>query len=103
MPNNKLAEALAELELASRIAANEGVLDTFGHVSMRHPNNPRRYFLSKSSSPDMVTAEGLIEYDLDSRPVQEPGAAQYSDARRAWYPRRRVLDVERDQRTARDA
>ena len=62
---DKLTEARAELALANRIAANEGVLDTFGHVSMRHPDNPRRYFLSKSSAPDMVTPDGLIEYDLD--------------------------------------
>ncbi len=74
-----LAEALRELALANRIAANEGVLDTFGHVSMRHPGNPQRYFLSRSSAPDMVTPDGLIEYDLDSRPVRDPGAAQYSE------------------------
>jgi len=78
VPNN-LAEALRELALGNRIAANKGVLDTFGHVSMRHPDNPQRYFLSRSSAPDMVTAEGLIEYDLDSRPVRHPGAAQYSE------------------------
>ncbi len=78
MPN-MLKEARAELALANRIAANEGVLDTFGHVSMRHPANPQRYFLSRSSAPDMVTAEGLIEYDLDSRPVRDPGASQYSE------------------------
>ena len=76
---NKLAEARAELALANRIAANEGVLDTFGHVSMRHPDNPRRYFLSKSSAPDMVTADGLIEYDLDSQPVRDPCVGQYSE------------------------
>ena len=63
---NKLKEARVELALANRIAANEGVLDTFGHVSMRHPDDPNRYFLSCSSAPDMVTAEGLIEYDLNS-------------------------------------
>ena len=74
-----LTEALRELALANRIAANEGVLDTFGHVSMRHPDNPQRYFLSRSSAPDMVRAEGLIEYDLDSRPVRDPGATQYSE------------------------
>ena len=74
-----LTEALRELALANRIAANEGVLDTFGHVSMRHPDNPQRYFLSRSSAPDMVRAEGLIEYDLNSRPVRDPGAAQYSE------------------------
>jgi HCOMODA/2-hydroxy-3-carboxy-muconic semialdehyde decarboxylase len=74
-----LTEALRELALANRIAANEGVLDTFGHVSMRHPGNPNRYFLSRSSSPDMVVPEGLIEYDLDSRPVRDPGVPQYSE------------------------
>jgi len=79
VPNKKLDDARAELALGNRIAANEGVLDTFGHVSMRHPDNPHRYFLSRSSAPDMVTAEGLIEYDLDSQPLREPGVAQYSE------------------------
>lgn len=74
-----LTGALRELALANRIAANEGVLDTFGHISMRHPNNPNRYFLSRSSSPDMVTPEGLIEYDLDSQPLRNPGVPQYSE------------------------
>ena len=76
---NTLKDALAELALANRIAANEGVVDTFGHVSMRHPDNPNRYFLSRSSSPDMVTAGGLIEYDLDSQPVRDTGVPQYSE------------------------
>ncbi len=74
-----LTEARRELALANKIAANEGVLDTFGHVSMRHPNNPNRYFLSRSSAPDMVTPDGLIEYDLDSQPVRDPGVPQYSE------------------------
>ena len=76
---DRLTEARADLALANRIAANENVLDTFGHVSMRHPDNPRRYFLSKSSAPDMVTPDGLIEYDLDSRPIRDPSVAQYSE------------------------
>jgi HCOMODA/2-hydroxy-3-carboxy-muconic semialdehyde decarboxylase len=76
---NSLSEARAELALANKIAANEGVLDTFGHVSMRHPDNPQRYFLSRSSAPDMVTADGLIEYDLDSRPVRDANVPQYSE------------------------
>jgi ribulose-5-phosphate 4-epimerase/fuculose-1-phosphate aldolase len=74
-----LTEARRELALANRIAANEGVLDTFGHVSMRHPGNPKRFFLSRSSAPDMVTVEGVIEYDLDSQPVRDPGVPQYSE------------------------
>jgi len=74
-----LNEMLRELALANRVAANEGVVDTFGHVSMRHPDKHDRYFLSRSSAPDMVTPEGLIEYDLDSRPVRDRGLPQYSE------------------------
>lgn len=74
-----LAEPLRDLALANRIAAHEGVLDTFGHVSMRHPRNPDHYFLSRSSAPDRVTPEGLIEYDLDSRPVRDTNIPQYSE------------------------
>ena len=76
---NPLLEARRELALANRIVANEGVLDAFGHVSMRHPDNPNRYFLSRSRAPELVEPDDLIEYDLDSRPVQEPGASQYSE------------------------
>ena len=58
-----------ELALAYRILANEGVLDTFGHVSVRHPENPEHYFLSRSRAPELVEPDDLIEYDLDSEPV----------------------------------
>jgi HCOMODA/2-hydroxy-3-carboxy-muconic semialdehyde decarboxylase len=74
-----LAEARRELALANRIVANEGVLDAFGHVSMRHPGDPNRYLLSRSRSPELVEPDDLIEYDLDSKPVREPGVGQYSE------------------------
>ena len=32
-------EAIVQLVLANRILANEGVLDAFGHVSVRNPEN----------------------------------------------------------------
>jgi Class II Aldolase and Adducin N-terminal domain len=76
---SKLMKARHELALANRIAANEGVLDTFGHASMRHPDNPNRYFLSRSSAPSLVTAQGSIEYDLDSRPLSEANVGQYTE------------------------
>jgi len=76
---NPLTEARRELALANRMVANEGVIDAFGHVSMRHPTNPNRYLLSRSRAPELVTPEDFIEYDLDSRPVREPGVGQYSE------------------------
>jgi ribulose-5-phosphate 4-epimerase/fuculose-1-phosphate aldolase len=48
-------------------------------VSMRHPDNPGRYLLSRSRAPELVTAEDFIEYDLDSRPLRDPGVGQYSE------------------------
>src|ERR1700754_2576816 len=76
---NTLIEARRELALANRMVANEGVLDAFGHVSMRHPENPNRYFLSRSRAPELVEADDLIEYDIDSQPIREPGVGQYSE------------------------
>ena len=56
--------------LGNRMLANEGVLDAFGHVSMRHPTNPNRYFLSRSRAPELVEPADVLEYDLDSNPVK---------------------------------
>ncbi len=78
MPNN-LLEARRELALANRIVANEGIIDAFGHVSMRHPDNPNRYLLSRSRAPELVTPEDFIEYDINSQPLRDPGVGQYSE------------------------
>ena len=78
MPNT-LVEVRRELALANRIVANEGVIDAFGHVSMRHPDNPGRYLLSRSRAPELVMPEDFIEYDIDSQPLRDPGVGQYSE------------------------
>jgi HCOMODA/2-hydroxy-3-carboxy-muconic semialdehyde decarboxylase len=62
---------------ASRILADQGVLDAFGHVSIRHPTIPNRYLLSRNLAPGLVTAEDIIEYDLDSNPVNAAGRASF--------------------------
>jgi HCOMODA/2-hydroxy-3-carboxy-muconic semialdehyde decarboxylase len=67
-----LDEVRYELALASRMLANEGVLDAFGHVSMRHPTDPSRYLLPRSRSPQLVEPSDVLEYTLDSEPVQAP-------------------------------
>lgn len=60
---------IEDLVAASRILASEGVLDAYGHVSIRHPGNPDRYLMSRSLSPARVTAADIMEFDLDSNPV----------------------------------
>src|SRR5687767_1321293 len=60
-----------DLVVASRILAHYGVLDAWGHVSMRHPKNPQRYLLSRARAPALVTADDIMEFDLDSNPVDQ--------------------------------
>jgi ribulose-5-phosphate 4-epimerase/fuculose-1-phosphate aldolase len=66
-------QIIENLVAASRILANEGVLDSLGHVSVRHPDNPQRYLMSRSLAPALVTASDIMEYNLDSNPVECQG------------------------------
>jgi len=66
-------EELLDLVAAYRILAAQGVIDAYGHVSLRSPRNPQRYYLARSIAPELVTADDMIEYDLDSRPVDDRG------------------------------
>lgn len=68
---------LEDLSAANRILADQGVLDGYGHVSVRHPGNPERYFLSRSLAPELVTTTDIMEYDLDSNPVDQRGRTMY--------------------------
>jgi HCOMODA/2-hydroxy-3-carboxy-muconic semialdehyde decarboxylase len=76
---DRLAEIRNELALASRMLANENVLDAFGHVSLRHPDDPGRYLLSRSRSPELVEPADVLEYDLDSEPVRKPTVALFAE------------------------
>jgi HCOMODA/2-hydroxy-3-carboxy-muconic semialdehyde decarboxylase len=60
---------LRDLVVANRILANEKVVDAYGHVSVRNPDNPERYFLSCSRSPELVRHDDIMEFDLDGTPV----------------------------------
>src|SRR5258706_6139056 len=64
---------LEDLVAAYRILAAHGVIDAYGHVSLRSPKNPQRYYLAKSIAPEKVRPEDLIEYDLDSKPLDDNG------------------------------
>lgn len=78
--SNELQFGKDDLVLANRILAQHGVLDGFGHVSMRNPDNPAHYFLSRSLAPELVTQDDIIEFNLDSEPVN-------GDSRRLYLER----------------
>jgi HCOMODA/2-hydroxy-3-carboxy-muconic semialdehyde decarboxylase len=73
------AEIRHQVCVANRICAHEGVLDAFGHVSVRNPENPQRYFLSRSRAPELVEPADIYEFDLDSEPVAAPKERLYSE------------------------
>jgi ribulose-5-phosphate 4-epimerase/fuculose-1-phosphate aldolase len=60
-----------DLVAASLILAKHGVLDAWGHVSIRHPGNPERYLMSRARAPALVAAEDIMEFDLDSNPIDQ--------------------------------
>jgi len=71
--------ALTELVLANRILAREDVIDDFGHVSVRHPLNPERYFISRSRSPVNVTRGDILEYTLEGELVGDDPRRPYAE------------------------
>jgi HCOMODA/2-hydroxy-3-carboxy-muconic semialdehyde decarboxylase len=68
-----------EVAIANRILANEGIIDAFGHISMRHPSNPNRYFISRHRACELVEPDDVLEFDLDSRPVAPTSLRLYSE------------------------
>jgi ribulose-5-phosphate 4-epimerase/fuculose-1-phosphate aldolase len=68
---------IENLVAASHILADQGVVDAFGHVSVRHPANPNRYLMSRAIAPALVTADDIMEFDLDSKPVDQRGRSMF--------------------------
>ena len=68
-----------DLVAANRILYQQGIVDGFGHVSVRHDQDTSRFLLSRSLAPELVTTSDLIEYDLDANPVDLRGRSQYSE------------------------
>jgi len=70
---------IENLVAAYRILAQQGVLDGFGHVSVRHNRADNRFIMSRSLAPELVTASDLIEFDLDGNAVNAQGRSLYSE------------------------
>jgi ribulose-5-phosphate 4-epimerase/fuculose-1-phosphate aldolase len=70
--------ALAEdIVTGSRVLADFGVLDGFGHVSARDPGNPDHFFMSRSLAPALVTADDLMAFDLDGNALDPRGRSLF--------------------------
>ena len=72
-----LDRIVRELVIANRILASENVVDAYGHVSHRHPDDPGRYLLARSVAPELVDRGDIVEFTLDGTPTREEKRALY--------------------------
>src|SRR6516225_4364042 len=68
---SQLDDLLRDLVVANRILSNEDVVDAYGHISVRHPDNPKHFFMSRSRAPELVERHDLIEFDQAGEPVKD--------------------------------
>jgi len=66
-----------ELVAANHILFDQGVVDGFGHISVRHPTANDRFLLARSVAPALATAADIMEFDLDGNPLDPAGRAVY--------------------------
>jgi ribulose-5-phosphate 4-epimerase/fuculose-1-phosphate aldolase len=71
------AAVIEDIVVGSRILADFGVVDGFGHVSARHPQNPNHFLMSRSLAPALVAADDIMEFDLDGNAVDARGRSVF--------------------------
>jgi len=74
---SSLDTVIQDLVIANRILAKEDVVDAYGHVSIRHPDNPKHFFIARSLAPDLVERDDIVELGLDGQPVRDEARALY--------------------------
>jgi HCOMODA/2-hydroxy-3-carboxy-muconic semialdehyde decarboxylase len=72
-------ELVTDLIAGNKILYHFGIVDAFGHISVRHNDDPNRYVMSRHLAPGLVTPDDLITYDLDSNPVEPTTHRLYSE------------------------
>jgi len=74
LPNPALVE---ELVTANHILYDQGIVDGFGHISVRDDENPDHFLMSRSMAPGLVTAADIMVFDRDANPLDAKGRAVY--------------------------
>src|SRR5437868_12573703 len=74
---SSLDSLIQDLVIANRILAKEEVVDAYGRVSVRHPDDPKRFLIARSLAPDLVGPEDILELDLGGHPVRDDGRPLY--------------------------
>ncbi len=74
-----LAADKEELVTANRILAYHEVVDSFGHVSLRHPDRPDRFLLSRARAPELILADDIMEFNLTGESMGHQAGKPYSE------------------------
>jgi HCOMODA/2-hydroxy-3-carboxy-muconic semialdehyde decarboxylase len=74
-----LSALVRDLVVANRILARENVVDAYGHVSVRHPDDPQRFLLATSVAPEMVEEDHIIEFNLNCTPARDDSRPLYHE------------------------
>lgn len=68
-----------ELSAANHFLAEQEIVGGYGHVSVRSPANSNNYFMSRAVAPALATPSDILTYDLDSNPINAPGAELFNE------------------------
>src|SRR5580700_2398381 len=68
---SQLDDLLRDLVVANRILSHEDVVDAYGHISVRHPDNPKHFFMARSLAPEFVERRDLVEFDREGEPTND--------------------------------
>jgi ribulose-5-phosphate 4-epimerase/fuculose-1-phosphate aldolase len=77
-PDDARAKAIADVVAANHILANEGVVDGYGHVSIRDPGDPTKFLMARSVAPELVTAADVVVHDAEGN-VATPNVKLYAE------------------------
>lgn len=77
--NSELNAVIDDLVTANRIVYHQGVVDGFGHISVRDPRDPERFLMSRARAPGLVTAADILVFGLDGEPVKKDAPPIYGE------------------------
>jgi len=72
-------QAIEDLVYGNRILYNEGVLDAFGHISVRDPEDPTHFYMSRGIAPSQVTTQDILQYDMQCNAIGAPPNTGYGE------------------------
>ncbi len=74
---SNLDTIIKDLVIANRILAREDVVDAYGHISIRNPDNPKSFFISRSLAPELIEKGDIVELGLDGEPLKNEKRSLY--------------------------